>query len=972
MALPPDIAACRDGRGSRIGDLIRRLSTTSEGEIIAVVYALRRTLESHGADVHALAEHVENAKGGLSDVDKEAIRAEIENARAIAYAEGVKAAEAKQHGTGAFRNTDGSIEWSEVALFLQREKHRLPTKHHEFIDDMASRTVYGREPTPKQHQYLSQSVFQIGRKDHMSFQPHATAAPCELDAALEYARDSIPVFPANPLDKKPLTANGFKNATTDETQIRDWWTRWPKAMIAAPTGPASGMWVLDLDFDPGKKIDGTATLNQLTAQHGEIPKTLTSLTPRGGRHLIFVWNNNVDIRNSAGKIGPGIDVRGNGGYVCLPPSRNANGGIYCWDGGDADQAVLAPDWLVDLARRKTSAWARAALDYECKMVACAQPGTRNSTLNTAAFNLYQLVAGGRLDEDEVHDTLFEAAQACGLVNDDGAAAVEATIASGAQAGRAQPRRQPRQQAPLGPRPVIQIVGGQRPRILAELESALLTSGLPIFSRGNSLVEPVAEIMLAADGRQTVAAQLCELDVDSLTNMAAEAATFQQHSGKRKKWIDIDPPAHIIRGMLTKSRAQKFPRVSGIITTPTLRADGSLLGEPGYDPDTQLYLLPIFQLPPIPDQPSKDDARAALDKLIDLLSEFSFKGTRGHHERDAQEKRLNRAIALSGILTALVRGSLPTAPMHLVRAHAPATGKSCLVDAIAMVATGRPCPVITALKNMEETEKRLGALILSSVPIFSLDNAEHDLSGELLCQITERPIVNLRILGRSEMPSCECHAAVFGTGNNITLKGDMMRRGLICSLEALDERPELREFQRDVLRQIASNRSIYVAAGLTIIRAYLVAGAPRVCGPFGSYGEWSRMVRSPLVWLGEPDPIASLDAVRAEDTDLADLGELIDLWVDHLRTDGTTYLSAQLVKIANEPPGPGDFNDPPFKQLFLRIAGDKDGGISARRLGEWLRRMSGRVVKREIDGRRYQLVREQSRSHRSCFQLLDLG
>src|SRR5262249_16980601 len=124
------------------------------------------------------------------------------------------------------------------------------------------------------------------------------------------------------------------------------------------------------------------------------------------------------------------------------------------------------------------------------------------------------------------------------------------------------------------------------RILGEVENALLTSGLPIFSRGNALVEPVAETMLAANGRQTVAAQLCELCIDSLINMAAEAATFQKYSRKHKGWIDIDPPFHIMRGMLTKARARKFPRASGIITTPTLnvgswhRTDVSVLTNRG--------------------------------------------------------------------------------------------------------------------------------------------------------------------------------------------------------------------------------------------------------------------------------------------------------------------------------------------------------------------------------------------------------
>src|SRR5262249_33639133 len=111
-----------------------------------------------------LADHVENGGGSLSDADKQKIGAAIEQARIEGYAEGVKAAESKQHGTGAFRNTDGTLEWSEGALFFQSEKHRLPDKHHEFIDDMASRTAWGREPTPRQHQYLHSLFYKLGGK----------------------------------------------------------------------------------------------------------------------------------------------------------------------------------------------------------------------------------------------------------------------------------------------------------------------------------------------------------------------------------------------------------------------------------------------------------------------------------------------------------------------------------------------------------------------------------------------------------------------------------------------------------------------------------------------------------------------------------------------------------------------------------------------------------------------------------------
>jgi hypothetical protein len=481
------------------------------------------------------------------------------------------------------------------------------------------------------------------------------------EAALDYARCGIPVFPCSPIDKKPLTPNGFKDATRDEAQILAWWHQYPNAMISAPTGPASGMWSIDLDFDPAKKIDGRATLDQLIAQHTALPSTWVTITPRGGRHLIFAWDSNVEIRNSAGKIGPGIDVRGNGGYLCLPPSRNATSGTYQWEPGGPQIAALAPPWLVALAKaKKASAYARAALDRECKNVTTAQPGTRNSALNTAAFNLFQLVAGGVLDEQEVRDRLFEAAATCGLVADDGAASVEATIESGAQAGRKQPRTRPRPAPQGGVRPTIDLMDGQLLRIIGETEEALLASGLPIFSRAGILVEPVSESMSASDGRKTVVARLRPLSPESFLGPAAESATFRKYDRKRNQWVDTDPPLRHVRVILASERRWRFPHVTGVITTPTLRPDGSLLAEPGYDPETELYLLPGFQLPPIPEHPTKDQARAALQLLNDLLSEFSFKRINGEHE-----KRLNRSVALSGLLTALVRGSLPTAPMHLV-------------------------------------------------------------------------------------------------------------------------------------------------------------------------------------------------------------------------------------------------------------------------------------------------------------------
>ena len=156
VTLPHDLAV-------KLAKPIRLLASDSKGEAFAALCAIARLLQAYQQSFHTLAEHVENG-GGLSEADKQRISAAIESARIEGYAEGVKAAESKQHGTGAFRNTDGTLEWTEVALFVQRQKHRLPEKNHEFVDDMAARTVYGREPTPRQHQYLHSLFYKLGGK----------------------------------------------------------------------------------------------------------------------------------------------------------------------------------------------------------------------------------------------------------------------------------------------------------------------------------------------------------------------------------------------------------------------------------------------------------------------------------------------------------------------------------------------------------------------------------------------------------------------------------------------------------------------------------------------------------------------------------------------------------------------------------------------------------------------------------------
>lgn len=160
-----------------------------------------------------------------------------------------------------------------------------------------------------------------------------------LNAALRYAGTGRHVLPVD--GKVPLTLHGVKDATTDEEEILQWYTRWPKAGVAIATGSRSGLVVLDVDGSYGEE-----SLAILEGKHGKLPATLESRTGGGGRHIFFSFRDGQHSKCSAGKLGRGLDVRGDGGYVVAPPSRHESGRCYEWL-NSLDAAPL-PAWLVPL------------------------------------------------------------------------------------------------------------------------------------------------------------------------------------------------------------------------------------------------------------------------------------------------------------------------------------------------------------------------------------------------------------------------------------------------------------------------------------------------------------------------------------------------------------------------------------------------------------------------------------------------
>jgi hypothetical protein len=270
-----------------------------------------------------------------------------------------------------------------------------------------------------------------------------------LSAALYYAARGWSVFPCWPRSKAPACPRGFKDATTNPARIRRWWLADRDYNIGIATGIVSRFWVLDVD---GR--DGATSLANLEAKHGPAPDTLISVTA-DGCHFWFAYNGPIPC-SADDRIGRGLHVRGDGGYVMAPPSVHPDGPVYRWMNDRAP--VPAPDWLVRLTRRPQPgpitgkiAWpsrrstagnyGKTALDYEVAELANTIKGGRNHALNRASFCLHQLVAGGELNAAEVRHRLIDACTTNGLMSDpeDGPRSVARTIASGARAGLLHPR-----------------------------------------------------------------------------------------------------------------------------------------------------------------------------------------------------------------------------------------------------------------------------------------------------------------------------------------------------------------------------------------------------------------------------------------------------------------------------------------------------------------------------------------------------
>jgi len=453
-------------------------------------------------------------------------------------------------------------------------------------------------------------------------------------------------------------------------------------------------------------------------------------------------------------------------------------------------------------------------------------------------------------------------------------------------------------------PVISLSDRPSRQFVGEAKTALYDWNDPptIFQRGTTPTHIEED-----DQGRPVLTELPEAALDSYVH---EAANFIRETDDGVRQVDL-PKRHIQRIMETAT----FPPVEGIVEVPVMREDGSLLTEPGYDEESQLYFEPApdLEVPDIPLDPSDEEVEQAVDTIWRPLQDFPF------------VDQASKANALALMLTPMIRSVLRdhNVPLAAVDATVQGTGKTLYVTVVSIVSTGRAAATMNAPDSDEEWRKQITAQLLQGASMIVVDNVRGRLQSSPLEQALTTSIWQDRVLGQSKQVEIPQRATWVATGNNIQPKGDMLRRVYPIRMDAEMERPWMgREFTIDDLETwTEDHRGELVAAALTLARAWFAAGRPEpAVEPLGSFEQWTRTVGGILEharvdgFLGNLDTL--YETVDHESAEWAGFLSAIQSYFEHEvkqgERSGPTFTSKELSNILRDAHG----RDPKFRDADL--------------------------------------------------------
>ncbi len=443
----------------------------------------------------------------------------------------------------------------------------------------------------------------------------------------------------------------------------------------------------------------------------------------------------------------------------------------------------------------------------------------------------------------------------------------------------------------------------------------------IFQRGRELSR-----IVTVEGKPSIE----PFNVDSIRNFAQSrlecVKLVKKGEDKNGEPEYEEVPANLSRTVgayILTSSHWPFPELRGIVYAPHFSAAGELVANPGYSPQSRLYLdLGGFTPRPVPTHPTATEVEAAQNLILnDLLPDFPFidEASRAHAV----------ALGLLPYVRTMIDG--PT-PLHGSDASTPGTGKSLMVEVLTYAATGLLPKIMSEGRDDDEWRKRITSTLLDSPTAVMIDNITRRLdSGSLSAAVTSRVWTD-RKLGQSQNVSIQNLACWTVTGNNLTTSKEIARRLLWIRLDAKMERPwERTEFRHPkIMEWVNLNRHAVVHAFLTLAQNWIAKGKPKGANSLGSFEAWSDVVGGILEAAGISGFLGNLeDLYDRADAESREWRSFVELWAEAYGDEkvGTAALYALAVK----------------NEVLLTVLGDKSEMSQKVRLGRALTAREDRVI-----------------------------
>ena len=680
--------------------------------------------------------------------------------------------------------------------------------------------------------------------------------------AAAYARRGWPVFPCygvhpgpdgalicrcpkgaacGDTGKHPRSTHGVSDATVDLDKINTWFGDGDNIGLATRT-----MFALDVDLKEGR--DGESALAALEQEHGALATPLTESTGGGGRHLFFKQPA-VPVRNSNDRLAPGLDVRGDGGYVVVAPSLHATGKRYAWTCDPSAEPADAPAWLLALIaadgkkkKRQQDKTGATQDDEDDGGSVPIREGARNGTLFTFAC---MLRAKGLSFKELAAALAARNAERCVPPLDDNEIAKIAESAAKYPDGM-EPLRS--QSGSL----VVRLDDPPRVQVARTLEALRASNEtMPTLFRRQSVI-----VRLRRDDEDLRRAWLEELDEKAWHTTLVERVDFNRmtRSGPRPA-MPTDALVKVIRG----TTDFPLPPISRIVHAPFFTRDGKLVATEGFHANVRVYLAlseDLRALALVADVPTAADVAAARDFIRWPIRQFPY-------EDDAAYPH-SVALMLLPFARQLIDGHTP---IHAFTAPTWRTGKGKLINCLCWPGLGRDIPVMPEVGNdTAELRKRLTAIIINGAPLAFFDNIDAVLRGGPLAAVLTATTWSDRILGKSALTELPVEVTWIVAANNLLVSSEIGLRLLLTKLDRKTEDPSSHLFEepKDCEGYVRAHRAGLVHACLTLIQNWIARGRPDADVPqLGGFESYARVMSGILAAAGIPGFMSNLKDAQFE-------------------------------------------------------------------------------------------------------------